>query len=390
MTRLINDSPKYGIVQLKCFQSKSVLFKEKHLFLPHILHVLLFVLCRLISSRLRVLEADGVVQIIPGVVGYRVVVRVGVEGDFLLNRSRGCWLLHRFLLFLLHRRRRWRWWDHHLPLHRPWWVVNQAVGVPVGITVVLHALEGADGGRGRLLDEDRWRWGGLLWWRGRRLGHCNWGWWGLLGGAVGVVAGVAEDRHGTGRQVDDVGLAEGVLFVAQVEHISLGDAWSKRERRRGRLGLCGLWDTFHGGWRRSDFAFLVCGRVAHDHRHSQFALEVRSVGAIGVLQVPHLLVEHPQLVNLIQLRGRKHEKQLETLNSLICKNTTEYQSTKAFNKDKSVKNVHVISRSHTSVFNCEFESVKPETHYMKKTDCIPSLTIEALHQCSQPFWLVTG
>lgn len=136
------------------------------------------------------------------------------------------------------------------------------------------------------------------------MGHCDWGWRGFLWGAVGVVAGVAEHGHGAGGQVDDVGLTEGVLLVAQVEDVSLGDEWSRRERRRGHWVLCGLWDPFH--WRWSDFALLVCGWVTHDHRHSQFALEIGSVWAVGVLQVPHLLVEHPQLVDLIELRGRKN------------------------------------------------------------------------------------
>lgn len=70
-------------------------------------------LCRFISRRsgLGVLEADRVIQIISWVVGLSVVVRVRVEGHFLLNGSRS-WLLHWFLIYLY--RRRW-WWllgDH--------------------------------------------------------------------------------------------------------------------------------------------------------------------------------------------------------------------------------------------------------------------------------------
>lgn len=44
--------------------------------------VLLTVLCRLVCriSRLRVLEADWVVQIIHGVIGHGVLIRVRVEG----------------------------------------------------------------------------------------------------------------------------------------------------------------------------------------------------------------------------------------------------------------------------------------------------------------------
>lgn len=301
---------KYENVHLS-FQSKSVSVKVKIPFFQHILDVLLTVLCRLISRgcRLWVLEADRVVQVIPGVVGLWVVVRVREEGHFLLNGSRWRRLLHWLLfLFLLHRRRRRRRWGHHnLPLNGPGWVVNQAVGVPVGIAVVLHAFEGADGDWGRLFDENwwRWRWGRLFWWRGRRLGHYDWFWRGFLRGAVGMVAGVAEHRHGAGGQVDDVGLAEGVLLVAQVEDVSLGDGWWRRRRR-----LCGLGDPFHRRWRwrwGSGFALLVCSWVTHDHWHSQFALEIGGVGAVSVLQVPHLLVEHPQLVDLIELRGKQRE-----------------------------------------------------------------------------------
>lgn len=135
------------------------------------------------------------------------------------------------------------------------------------------------------------------------MGHCDWLWGGFLRGAVGVVAGVAKHRHSAGGQVDDVGLAEGVLLVAQVENVSLGDGWSRGKRRSGRRGFCGLWDPFHWRW-RSDFALLVCSWVTHDHWYPQFALEIGSIGTISVLQVPHLLVEHPQLVNLIKLSGR--------------------------------------------------------------------------------------
>lgn len=265
------------------------------------LDVSLAVLCRLVGciSRLWIVEAAWVVQLISGVVVVRVVVRVRVHGYFLCNGCRRCWLLHGFLLlFFFHRRRRRRWWvDHNLPLYGSGWVVNQAVWVPVGVAVVLHALEGADGGWGRLLDEDgrRWRWGRLHWWR-----VCHRGWWGdLLGGAVGVVTRVTENWHSARGQVDDVGLAEGVLGVTQVEHVSLGNGWNKRERRLG-----GLWHPFH--WRRGGhFALLVRGWVTHAHWHSQFVLEIGGVGAVGVLQVPHLLVEHPQLVDLIELRGGK-------------------------------------------------------------------------------------
>ena len=117
-----------------------------------------------------------------------------------------------------------------------------------------------------------------------------------------MVAGVTEDGHGACGHVDDVGLAERILLVAQEEDVSLGDGWRRRSRR-----LCGLWNPFHRRWRRSNFALLVRGWVTHQHWHAQFALEVGSVGAVGVLQVPHLLVEHPQLVDLVQLRGRKTE-----------------------------------------------------------------------------------
>lgn len=136
------------------------------------------------------------------------------------------------------------------------------------------------------------------------MGHCDWG-WNFLWGAVGVVARVAEHGHGAGGQVDDVGLAEGVFLVAQVENISLGEAWSRRKRKR-RRGRCGIWnwDSFHRRWRRN-FTLLVCCWVTHDHWHSQFVLEMGSVGSVGVFQVSHLLVEHPQLVDLIELRGKK-------------------------------------------------------------------------------------
>lgn len=239
---------------------------------------------------------------------------------FLLDGSGGSWLLHRLLfLFLLHRKGWRRRREQDLPLHGPRWVVDEAVRVPVGVAVVLHALEEADGSWGRLLDEHWWRRGGLFGWRGRRRRRCRF-WSGFLGGAVWVVAGVTEDGHGACGHVDDVGLAEGILPVAQEEDVSLGDGWRRRSRR-----LCGLWNPFHWRWRRSDFALLVRGWVTHEHWHAQFALEVGSVGAVGVLQVPHLLVEHPQLVDLVELRGRKTKNwAVKEKKHLMCINKLEY------------------------------------------------------------------
>ena len=136
---------------------------------------------------------------------------------------------------------------------------------------------------------------------------------------MGVVAGVTEDGHGACGHVDDVGLAERILLVAQEEDVSLGDGW-RRSRR-----LCGPRNPFHWRWRRSDFALLVRGWVTHEHWHSQFALEVGSVGAVGVLQVPHLLVEHPQLVDLVELRGRKTKHRgIKERKHLMSINQLEY------------------------------------------------------------------
>lgn len=172
-------------------------------------------LCRFISRScgLGILETDGVIQIISGVIRLSVVVRVRVEGHLLLNGSRR-WLLHWFL-FLLYRR--WWWWyfgDYEL--HGPGWGVDQAVGVPEGVAVILHALEDANGAWWGLFLHDWWRrrrwWGRLLWWRGRKLRHC-FRLWGFLRGTVGVVSGVTEDRHCTSGHVNYVGLAERVLPI---------------------------------------------------------------------------------------------------------------------------------------------------------------------------------
>lgn len=93
----IND----GFRRINTWRDDKVFLKMSY---HHFLDVLLgrFVSRR---SRLGVLEADGVVQIISGVVGLSVVVRIRVEGHFLLNGSRR-WLLHWFL-FLLYN---WWWW----------------------------------------------------------------------------------------------------------------------------------------------------------------------------------------------------------------------------------------------------------------------------------------
>lgn len=216
------------------------------------------------------------------------------------------------LLLLLHWRG-WRGrWDHNFSLDEPGWVINKAVGVPVGVTVKLHALKGAYQSWGGFLYHTwwgrGWRWGRPLWWRWR-MRHCYRGWSSLLGAAVRVVAGVTEHRHGTAGQVDNVGLTERVPAVAQVKDVSLRNGWSKRGRRWRCRGLCRPWDPpFHWRW-RSDFTPLVCSWVTHDHGNSQFALEIGCVGAVGVLQVPHLLVEHPQLVDLIDLRGGASREQ---------------------------------------------------------------------------------
>lgn len=172
-------------------------------------------------------------------------------------------------------------------------MVDQAVGVPEGVAVVLHALEDANGGWWRLFLHDWWRrrWGRLLWRRGRRLRHC-FRLWGFLWSTVGVVSGVTEDRHCTSGHVDYVGLAERVLSVAQEKNISLGDNRRRRWWRRnlGCRWFCGFGDPFHWWWWRG---------------HSQFVLVVGSIWAVNMLQVPHLLVDHPQFVSLIKLTNEK-------------------------------------------------------------------------------------
>lgn len=115
--------------------------------------------------------------------------------------------------------------------------------------------------------------------------------WGFLRGTVRVVSGVTEDRHRTRGHVDDVGLAERVLSIAQEKNISLGD--DRRRRRWRRSGGCrwfhGFGDPFHRWWRG----------------HSQLVLVVGSIWPVNVLQVPHLLVDHPQLIGLIKLKNEK-------------------------------------------------------------------------------------
>lgn len=107
-----------------------------------------------------------------------------------------------------------------------------------------------------------------------------------------MVSGVTEDRHCTSGHVDYVGLAERVLSVAQEKNISLGDNRRRRWWRRnlGCRWFCGFGDPFHWWWWRG---------------HSQFVLVVGSIWAVNMLQVPHLLVDHPQFVSLIKLTNEK-------------------------------------------------------------------------------------
>lgn len=125
---------------------------------------------------------------------------------------------------------------------------------------------------------------------GRRLRHgfrlC-----GFLWGTVGVVSGVTKDRHCTRGHVDYVGLAKRVLPIAEEQNISLGDDGGRRWWRRsgGCRWVCGFGDPFHWWWRG----------------HSQFVLVVGSIWTVHVLQVPHLLVDHPQLVDLVKLNNDK-------------------------------------------------------------------------------------
>lgn len=49
--------------------------------------------------------------------------------------------------------------------------------------------------------------------------------------AGGVVAGVAQYGQCPGGEVDNMGLAEGVLGIAQVHDVSLGDGRSRRGLR---------------------------------------------------------------------------------------------------------------------------------------------------------------
>lgn len=298
--------------------SLGSLLKQKHLSMEGegLLAPLCGVVGRLIcrGGRLGVLETEGVVQVVARVVGHPIVrVGIRVEGLLLLDgsRRRNRLLHYLFLFLLLHILHGGPGWQrHNLALDGPRRVVNQAVGVPVGVAVVLHALEGAHRAWGGFLHQDqrrRWGRGRFLGRRRERLRHGHRLRGGLLRGAVGVVAGVTEHRHGPRGHVDDVGLAQRVLLVAQVQDIGLRDGRGGRQRGRGGgRGRCGLRDPLHGGRRRQshNFALLVGGGVAHDGGHAQFALEVGGVRAVDVLQVPHLLVEHPQLVDLIELRDR--------------------------------------------------------------------------------------
>lgn len=195
-------------------------------------------------------------------------------------------------------------------------MINQAVGVPEGVAVILHALEDANGGQWGLFLHNWWRrrrrrWGRLLWWRGRRLGHC-FRLRGFLWGTVGVVTRVAKDRHCTSGHVDYVGLAERVLPIAEEQNISLGNdrRWRWWRRSGGCRWFCRFGDSFHWWWRG----------------HSQFVLVVGSIWSINVLQVPHLLVDHPQLVSLIKLKMEEGRKQHKHRSHCFCLMHLNFQS----------------------------------------------------------------
>lgn len=111
-----------------------------------------------------------------------------------------------------------------------------------------------------------------------------------FGSAGGVVPRVAQDRHAPGRQVDDTGLTEFIFGITQVDRLRVG----QRVWRRGRGG---------GGWgRRGGGRDCGSGRGRCGGLHPQDVLVAGGIGTVDQLQVAHLLVKHPDPVDLVQLR----------------------------------------------------------------------------------------
>ena len=168
-------------------------------------------------------------------------------------------------------------------------MVYQAVRVPVRVTVILHPFEADLGGRGGLL-RGRWRW--------RRCfdGRFFWGLQDLLvrfGLAGRVVSWVAENWDRPCWQVHDLRLTEWVFGVAQVDDVCVGENWRGVLGGGGRRGLGG------GGG----------GRGQSGRLDPQGVLVAGGVGAVGLLKVTHLLIQHPNLVYLIELVERERDRE---------------------------------------------------------------------------------
>lgn len=181
---------------------------------------------------------------------------------FLSDGHRWSWLRLLFLLFH-HGCRGWT-----FTFHRTWRVVDQAVWIPVRVTVDFHALKHHRSGWGRLrFFDDGWRRGWSLQFAG------------------GMVSRVTQHWHGTGGHVDDVRLTQGVFVVAQVDDVSLRDGWVY-----GGFDRCGGWHFL--GKRR--FAGLVFGGVTFGKRrqnwNAQFTLIVGGVWTVNLFQLSHLLI----------------------------------------------------------------------------------------------------
>lgn len=106
------------------------------------------------------------------------------------------------------------------------------------------------------------------------------------------MARVTQDWDGPCWQVDDAGFTLRIFGVAKVNLLSvLQRIWG-----RGRGG--GRWRRLSGG-----------GWWGSGGQHTHGILVAGGVGAIGQLQVTHLLIQHPDSVDLVDLdRKAKNNK----------------------------------------------------------------------------------
>lgn len=102
---------------------------------------------------------------------------------------------------------------------------------------------------------------------------------------------VTQHRNSPSWQIDDLRFAQRIFGVAQIDPLGV---------------LQGVWCRSRGGgrWRRLGGGSWGCS----GGQHTQDTLVTGGIRAIGQLQVTHLLIQHPDLVDLVDLSRETSER----------------------------------------------------------------------------------